>query len=113
MGAPGFRQNFDDREQDVFVFQFNGRIGKFVIGKNKIPKVLNDSKVLISFAETNMENENIQTRISSFIITDEQGIQYKFSEREITDVLRYNNGIQVNNYRVLKGIEHGEYVIEK
>jgi hypothetical protein len=63
--TPEYKQNFDDREQDVFVFQFNGRQGQFVIDKDHTVKVLNDSKLLITFDEVDMQAQSIRTKINS------------------------------------------------
>ncbi|MBO9565289.1 MAG: hypothetical protein J7621_21110, partial [Niastella sp.] len=98
-----YKANFEDREQDIFIFQFNGRSGKFVIGKNWVPRFLEDSKLVLTIDTANMEAEYIRTRIAAFTITDENGIKYKFSAREVTDVLRYNTVHTINGVKVVKG----------
>lgn len=87
-----YKPNFDDREQDVFLFQFNGRSGKFVIGKDLSVLLIEDSRLKIEFMQTDMSAQNIRTRISEFSITDESGTKYVFSEREITENLSYGLG---------------------
>lgn len=79
-----------DREQDIFEFTFNGRSGKFVIGQNKTVETLNDSKLKISFVETDMSGSGIRTQISQFTITDESGIQYVFKDLELGYAVLYN-----------------------
>ncbi len=107
--VPVFPKNFasnykillDDREQDIYAFQFNGRSGQFVIGKNKEPQFILDSKLKITFEEQNMTSSRIRTWISSFTITDEEGIQYKFSELELTELFKYQpSGATVSNFKV-------------
>jgi hypothetical protein len=111
--AYAYKPNFDDREQDVYIFQFNGRTGQFVIGKNKQPQLLDDSKLRISFDETDMTNLFIRTRISSFTITDEAGIRYKFSALEVNDVMKYYWLNYVNDYQLYQGHELGSPYIRK
>jgi len=78
-----------DRDQDIFVFSFNGRQGSFVIGKNMQPRTLEDSKLQISFQQTDMSASNVRTVISQFTITDENGIQYVFKDLELDNVVSF------------------------
>ncbi len=79
-----FRSNGDkyyydslDAQQDVFQFNFNGRGGKFFIGKNRQIALIPQSKLKIQYT--------IQyNRIASFKITTEDGIKYIFEEKETT-----------------------------
>lgn len=87
-----YKPNFTDREQDVFLFQFNGRSGKFVIGKDLSVLLIEDSKLKVEFIQADMSAQNIRTRISEFNITDESGTKYVFSEREITENVTYGWG---------------------
>jgi hypothetical protein len=80
-----------DRDQDIFQFSFNGRSGEFVIGKNGKPVTLADSKLLISFQQTDMSASHIRTMISQFTITDESGIQYIFKDLELGNVCQYTD----------------------
>jgi len=86
-----------DREQDIFSFSFNGRTGTFVIGKNKQVRMLDDSKLKVSFTEIDMTPGNIRTTISQFTVTDESGIQYVFQELELGYVCMYNDIRVYNN----------------
>jgi len=104
VGTRQYKENFDDREQDIYAFDFNGKTGQFVIGKNKKPEILNDSKLQISFVETDMQPQDIRTRISSFTIIDEQGFKYTFSEKQVNQIFKYDNGTILNGFTVLKGI---------
>jgi hypothetical protein len=78
-----------DREQDYFIFNFNGRIGKFVIGKNNEIKVLNDSKLKIIPEFDNVTFNFCRTTINKFVITDETGIQFVFSQRSYSKIYNY------------------------
>jgi YD repeat-containing protein len=103
VGPRLYKANFDDREQDIYVFQFNGRSGQFVIGKNKKAEILNDCKLQISFSEADMQAQDIRTRISSFTVIDEQGIKYLFSEKQVNELFNYQQNGTVNDYMVLTG----------
>lgn len=81
-----------DRQQDEFVFQFNNRSGTFVIGGYGNFFVLDDSKLKIERVEEDMTGQNILTRISKFVITDESGIKYIFSNKETSKILTYQTG---------------------
>lgn len=89
-----------DREMDHFAFQFNGRSGIFVLDKpnsslnNSEPGealTLGDSKLIIKF-QTNdnltYNNKGIRTTIASFTIQDESGLIFKFTQPDITKILR-------------------------
>lgn len=78
-----------DREQDKFMFSFNGRQGYFIIGKNGQVVTLVDSKLKIEFEATDMTADKIITRISAFHITDETGVRYTFRELELNQMLEY------------------------
>lgn len=79
-----------DREADMFNFDLNGRRGTFIISR-KAPgentfriRALNDSKLKIEFVEEDVPG--IFTRISKFMITTEEGIQYIFGEKELLNL---------------------------
>ncbi len=81
----------EDREQDYFSFQFNGRSGIFVLDKGGSGVLLGDSKIRISFTkDPNMTyaRKRIRTSITSFSITDENGLIYKFTEHALTKILK-------------------------
>ncbi len=80
------RRALADREQDVFVFSFNGYSGQFVIGRDKNIVKLDDNNLKIAFTTKNMENLGIRTRIDGFTITDPSGIIYVFKDLELDEV---------------------------
>lgn len=98
---PRFKSNMDknwklsrraltDREQDVFIYNFNGVTGQFVIGRDGNVQLINDSKIKIEKTTADMTNAtpyNIRTRINSFTITDASGMLYKFSAYELANVM--------------------------
>ena len=98
-----------DREQDVFKFSFNGREGYFVISRknaNGVSEIrtIYDSKLKIEKIDGDLNNsQDIRTTISQFIITDENGIRYLFSDAELDQVCLYNykgNGSYLSPYPV-------------
>lgn len=86
----------DDREQDYFNFNFNGRTGTFVIGKNGGIRILEDSRLKVTKVDLDMHSSNIRTTISSFTITDENGIQYVFKDKILAEVCKYDNSSYPN-----------------
>ncbi|RXK85894.1 hypothetical protein [Filimonas effusa] len=94
-----------DREQDIFMCNLNGRIVRFLIGKNgsDFPvEILDDSKIKVSFVLEDMRNRNIRTRIRSFTVKDEKGFVYVFDQIETADVIRARNKL-VNNIPFASG----------
>jgi hypothetical protein len=89
-------QYLADRDQDIYVFTFNGRSGSFVIGANGTPVTLVDSKLKISFTTADMTASQIRTRINQFTITDEEGIQYVFKDMELNYVCDYTNLLPIS-----------------
>jgi hypothetical protein len=82
-----------DRELDRFVFQFNGKSGEFVIdttgGWHGV--MLGDSKLKISLkTDLTLVNQGIRTTITSFTITDVDGLIYIFSLHGLTRLLTSN-----------------------
>lgn len=67
-----------DSQNDIFNFSFNGRSGRFVLGKNNDILLLDRSKLRIEKIITNPTSYD--ARITSFIITDEMGYKYEFSD---------------------------------
>lgn len=120
-----------DREQDEFGFTFNGRTGRFIIGKNGSIKTLVDSRLHIEKVILDMSSSNIVTRISEFHITDEMGIKYVFKDYEKSEVIQYEpfgqpfdpnseitisypwNSSVVSTYTLLKGVPQNRFVINK
>lgn len=84
------RRALTDRQQDVFIFNINGRAGQFVIGKNGQIVTLSDYWVTakIEKFESDMTASKIRTRINSFKITDETGIIYTFNAMSLSEVLK-------------------------
>ena len=78
-----------DRELDYFAFEFNGRQGIFVLGKDNGDKgnALGDAKLKIWF-DRDEAMPNIRTSITAFHIQDENGIQYTFRDKSINKVTR-------------------------
>jgi hypothetical protein len=83
-----------DRELDRFAFQFNGKAGEFVIdttgGWHGV--MLGDSKMKISLQTdlTMATTQGIRTTITSFTITDVDGLIYKFTLHGLTRLLTSN-----------------------
>jgi hypothetical protein len=78
-----------DREQDIFIIIAGGSIIEFVIGKNGVPKVLDESRgkiVFNLFTDAEMQAANIRTRIKSFVYTNESGIVYQYTDYELTEI---------------------------
>ena len=88
------RRALADRQQDIFLFQCNGLSGQFVIGKDGNIMLLGDSKLKITKSTADLSSQNIRTRINEFVITDENGVIYKFSGYEQSEVMKY---IDVSN----------------
>ncbi|HEY8967537.1 MAG TPA: hypothetical protein VIM64_00555, partial [Puia sp.] len=78
-----------DREQDYFAFQFNGRGGIFVLGKNNgdVGIALGDTKLKISF-QRDESIPNTRTSITSFKIQDENGLIYTFKDKGVVKTTR-------------------------
>lgn len=91
-----------DYEQDVFAFNFNGRVGFFIISKpdqngNSEIRTLVDSKLKIQMIHGDLNNtNNIRTTISEFRITDESGIVYIFKDAELIQECVYDSGAMFN-----------------
>lgn len=96
-----------DREQDVFQFSFNGRTGDFVIGKNGVVQLLNDTGLKIEKLQVSMA-PFIRTTISGFAITDEGGIKYVFKDRELSEVVKYDR-IQLSDGNVVAAVDYDPF----
>jgi YD repeat-containing protein len=79
----------DDREADILTYSFNGRQGSFMIGPNGSAMILDNSKLKIEKVDENLSTSNILTRWSKFIVTDENGIRYTFSEKNLDRIILY------------------------
>jgi len=76
---------FVDLEADIFSYSLNGRSGKFTYGRNGQILQIDDNKIKIekTLATTSV-SAGSQRIITSFILTDEQGVRYVFDAVEIT-----------------------------
>lgn len=80
-----------DRQLDRFSFQFNGKSGIFIIdtsgGWHGVP--LGDTKMKINLQlDPTMTSQGIRTTITSFTITDVDGLIYKFTQHGLTKLLK-------------------------
>lgn len=91
-----------DKELDNFSFNFNGRGGSFVLGKNNGNKgvTVGDSRLRIWYTtdESGMLENNIRTTIDAFYIQDENGVIYKFKELAKTKVLITRHSDKTGQY---------------
>lgn len=95
----------EDKQQDYFSFQFNGKAGMFVLEKSNangyIGIPLGDTKMKISFQHdvTLRDQRQIRTTITSFTVQDVDGLIYKFTRHGLTKVLQAGfcdvNGVQL------------------
>jgi hypothetical protein len=81
----------EDKQQDYFAFQFNGKSGVFILdqvgGDHGVP--LADTKLKIAFQrDPTLINLGIRTTITSFTITDVDGLIYKFTQHGTTRLLK-------------------------
>lgn len=81
-----------DKEMDQFAYQFNGRSGMFILGKDSDNdgEPLGDSKLKIWYVrdENIGVTQGVRTTIVAFYIQDENGLIYKFSNYELTKVMK-------------------------
>jgi hypothetical protein len=80
-----------DRQQDYFAFQFNGKSGIFVVdtANGGVGQQLGDSRMIIKFQiDPLLYIQGIRTTITSFTIQDVDGLIYKFSQHGLTQVLQ-------------------------
>jgi hypothetical protein len=93
-----------DTQPDEFHFTINGRSGKFYLDQNGNP--VTDDKVSITYTlEPCSLSQTAFCNLLTFTITDEFGIKYHFSARELQTVSSYYSGAGI--YPVS---ESGEYV---
>jgi hypothetical protein len=91
-----------DRQMDYFSFQFNGKTGMFVLdttgGDHGVP--LGSTKMKISFQrDPTLITHGIRTTITSFTITDVDGVIYKFTKHGLTKVLKIHFCDKTGNFR--------------
>ncbi len=80
----------EDRQQDYFAFQFNGKAGIFVIdtANGGEGRSLGDNKLIIRFkTSTSLLSQGIRTTIASFTIQDADGLIYTFNHPGKTTIL--------------------------
>lgn len=70
-----------DTQNDIFNYNFNGRSGRFVLGKNGDSLFLEQTRIKV---ERFIDNINGKPMLSKFIITDEYGYRYVFEDYEIS-----------------------------
>lgn len=114
------RKALADREQDIFMFNINGEVGEFVIGKDGVPLLLNleKSKYQIEKVTENLTAQNIRTTIKQFSIKDDKGLIYIFSNYELSEIMNYDEiGVEDENTNFSKRTSGatpiGKYVINK
>ncbi len=86
-----------DREQDIFELNYGKGVVEFVINKDLQVVTLNESRIKVDVVFENMLGLRIKTCISKFIVTDESGIQYIFSSRELSEECLYDNKRELKN----------------
>ncbi|WP_146154555.1 hypothetical protein [Chitinophaga ginsengisoli] len=74
-----------DGQYDIFSFNFAGRSGKFIYGKNNDFLMLTSNKLKIVKEYGALVNGSPSDRIGRFTITDENGIKYVFDAVELSD----------------------------
>ncbi len=84
-----------DKERDKFAFQFNGKSGLFVLDRGGGGSVimLSDSKIKVWFTRDESMTclgQGVRTTINAFYLQDENGLIYKFTQKEFTKVLKTN-----------------------
>ncbi|HLX91021.1 MAG TPA: hypothetical protein VKR32_05030 [Puia sp.] len=93
-----------DRELDYFLFDFNGRTGMMVLGNiiggvGNPASIIGDSRLIATYdidaSEANANHS--RTSISSFHITDENGLIYTFRNKEYVKILRTHFGIEITD----------------
>lgn len=88
-----------DREHDQFVFNVNGRSGKFILGTDvlRTPLLIDKSGIKIQTVEYAPVNEIVGS-IGGFVITDENGIEYKFLNPVLSELLEVLKSCYVKEF---------------
>ncbi|MEO9851033.1 MAG: RHS repeat domain-containing protein [Reichenbachiella sp.] len=73
-----------DTELDLFMFNFNGNSGKFVIDEHRVPLIMPAQKLDISYTE------NSTVGFADYFIKTPDGIEYVFSDYEVSKT--FNEG---------------------
>ncbi|HEY4111128.1 hypothetical protein [Puia sp.] len=98
-----------DREQDFFVFSFNGRNGVMVLGKRGSDPnnpsggravFLGDVKLKATYDidETAAATQHLRTTVSAFHIQDENGLIYTFRDKGLTRILKTHSASMSTDY---------------
>lgn len=81
-----------DKEMDQFTFRINGKNGTFVLNKDPYSQecvFLGDTKYRgWYYLDESMEQQGVRTTITEFLIRDDRGLVYKFSRKELVQILR-------------------------
>ncbi len=78
-----------DREHDIFVYEFNGRSGRFMIDKNWNVVMLSDNRLKGTVYKNYIFTPDCRTTIDQFSIKDENGVVYEFAEKELSKTFNY------------------------
>jgi len=85
----GDASTIDDREADVLTYNINGRQGSFIVGLDGSIKQLDNGTLKIEIVKEDLSSNKVLTRWSKFIVTDESGIRYTFSDKELDRIILY------------------------
>src|SRR5690606_2703666 len=81
-----------DTEPDLFVYNFQGLTGKFVIDREGMPVAMPRNDLIIKRLSQNGEF------VSGFIVTTPDGVKYTFDEVEVTST--FGSGTNTETYNV-------------
>lgn len=81
--------NHFDTEPDMFYFNFNGVVGKFVVDKNR---------KIHQIPYSNLKIEPTNTAFSGWKITTEEGVEYDFNTTEMNSETLTTNGSYISSW---------------
>ncbi len=93
----------NDPEPDIFYFNFGSFSGKFIVTPEKKPVVFSKQKLKIECVFSYIETFNREA-LSSFVITDNEGIKYTFSDIEYQRVKTYGSYTSGTNVVIIPPI---------
>lgn len=104
----------EDTEEDVFMINLNGSTKSFVIGRNFVAKTTDQSLLRIDIQKEDINDhtlygQGVVTKITGFIVTDENGIQYTFGKFELEE----QQEDQRIGYYDKKQVSNGCFVINR
>ncbi|MFL9483958.1 hypothetical protein ACI6Q2_14360 [Chitinophagaceae bacterium LWZ2-11] len=108
----------EDTEQDVFILSVGGFAKEFVIGRNFEVKysdgsLLKTTLIKEDISDRTLYNQNIITKITGFIVTDEAGVQYTFTKYDISELQRVDvNGINIKSLES-RQVPTGKFMIDR